>query len=224
MFQASVHPVVWVSSILGLIVSPLAAMQQHKLTQVEALSQTNERLEAEVSQLVVQNTRLSTTLQQSEESVYNLQTMQETLETLQSVQGQSIGELEDQLQESRKILAMLHSNYKGELLQNIISIVLGSDDNQDMILSDDDIDILIHRLEGINNVQIDEDALRKLIIDHGRCVEALMEVAKSVLSADQKGNKIFSLIKPEEGKEEDGDAPKATTEEESKEELKHDDV
>jgi cell division protein FtsB len=68
-FEATAHPVVWVSGILGAILAPYAAMQQQKLTQVEALNQTNERMEQEVEQLAAENVRLSKQVQEMEESV-----------------------------------------------------------------------------------------------------------------------------------------------------------
>jgi hypothetical protein len=67
--EATAHPVVWVSGILGAILAPYAAMQQQKLTQVEALNQTNERMEQEVEQLAAENVRLSKQVQEMEESV-----------------------------------------------------------------------------------------------------------------------------------------------------------
>lgn len=204
LFQAAAHPIVWLSGILGLLISPLAAMQQHKLTQVEALAQTNERLQMEVDDLAAQNARLSNTLQQSEESVHNLQAMQQTLETLQAVQGQSMDELEEQLQESKEILATMHKNYKGQVLQNLISVLLGADQDGDMLLSDDDIEDMIHRLEGLHNVNINDAKFRQVIIDNGRSVEAVMEVAKQALMAETAGKNgdaddaLFTFLQEEE--------------------------
>jgi hypothetical protein len=37
------NPVVYVSGLIGVVVSPYAAIQQQKITQVNALAQTNER-------------------------------------------------------------------------------------------------------------------------------------------------------------------------------------
>jgi sensor histidine kinase YesM len=69
-FQASVaYPSVYVSSILGIILAPYAVIQQNKLTQVEALDQTNDRLEKEVAQLDLENQRLRKQVQEIEETV-----------------------------------------------------------------------------------------------------------------------------------------------------------
>lgn len=68
-FQAALHPLLWISSLLGMFVGVTAPFQQHKLTQVEALAQTNERLSSEVDQLTAENMRLHASVQQMEESV-----------------------------------------------------------------------------------------------------------------------------------------------------------
>mmetsp|Transcript_856 Transcript_856/g.1138 ORF Transcript_856/g.1138 Transcript_856/m.1138 type:complete len:268 (-) Transcript_856:117-920(-) len=202
-FHAATNPVVWLSGILGLLISPLAAMQQHKLTQVEALAQTNERLQSEVDDLGHQNSRLSNNLQQTEESVYNLQAMQQTLETLQAVQGQSMDDLEEQVEESRNILATMSKNYKGQLMQNLISVLLGADEDGNMILSDDDIEDIIHRLEGLHNVNINDALLRQLIIDNGRSVEAVMALAKHALMADSgdADDSLFTFLQEDDEEE-----------------------
>ena len=63
------NPVVYVSGVVGAAVAPYATMQQEKITQCEALEQTNERLESEVQQLQHENERLSTQVNQLESSV-----------------------------------------------------------------------------------------------------------------------------------------------------------
>lgn len=69
LFEAAAHPSVFVSGILGCVLSPYAAIQQQKLTQVEALQQTNQVFEVEVDQLAAENARLKKTVNELEESV-----------------------------------------------------------------------------------------------------------------------------------------------------------
>lgn len=81
----------------------MAAMQQTKLTQVEALKQTNERISDEVAQLQKENVRLQTQVAAMEESVQHLENLSQTLESIRAVEGQSVDELEKELAESEKI-------------------------------------------------------------------------------------------------------------------------
>jgi len=121
--------------------------------------------------------------------------MEETLETLQATQGQSVDELEKQLKESEEILASMDRNYKTELLQNLTTVLLSADDDGNMKLEDDDIDKLIHDLEGIHGIQLKEEKLRTIIDENGRSLPALMEVAKRLLNDSiPEDENLFSFI------------------------------
>jgi uncharacterized protein YlxW (UPF0749 family) len=70
LLEAPTHPSVYVSSAIGCVVAPYTAIQQEKITQVEALSQTNERLTEEVQELQEENVRLQTQVNDLEQSVH----------------------------------------------------------------------------------------------------------------------------------------------------------
>lgn len=63
------NPAVYVSGIIGVAIAPYAVIQQQKLTQCEALKQTNQRMGEEVTQLKEENVRLQSTVQELETSV-----------------------------------------------------------------------------------------------------------------------------------------------------------
>jgi hypothetical protein len=54
----SAHPVAMCSSILGLVLSPVAAFQQRKITQARALEKTNKVMKEQVEKLQHENSRL----------------------------------------------------------------------------------------------------------------------------------------------------------------------
>lgn len=113
--------------------------------------------------------------------MHSLQEMQQTLDTVRSIEGQSIDELERQLEESRTILDSMQDNLRGDILQNLISVVLTVDNNDDSTLSTVEIDKLIARIEGIQGVDLKEELLRKKLVENGRSLNAIMEVAKNLL-------------------------------------------
>lgn len=119
--------------------------------------------------------------------------MEQTLSTLQSVQGQSVDELEQQLEESKDILSRMKTNQRGQVLQNLISVVLNADSDGNRVLSDDDIEDIIRRLEGLHHVDINDEKVRQTIIDNGRSVEAVLKLAKSALAVSlNTGGDCFS--------------------------------
>mmetsp|Transcript_16462 Transcript_16462/g.45962 ORF Transcript_16462/g.45962 Transcript_16462/m.45962 type:complete len:96 (+) Transcript_16462:685-972(+) len=88
----------------------------------------------------------------------------------------------------------MKQNLQGDILQNLISMVLACDDDGDMILSDDEIDDLIFNLEGVHGVQLKEELIRKMIVDNGRSLNAIMDVAKTVLTGEDGGQANAGLF------------------------------
>ena len=117
-------------------------------------------------------------------STSSLQHLENALEDIQSLRGASLKQLEGQLEESKEILRQMDSNFKGELLQNLMTIIFALDRDGNMILSDEEIDDLIQTLEGMQGVQLKEDLLKQSIIEKGRSLEGIMEVARNLLSDD----------------------------------------
>jgi chromosome segregation ATPase len=179
----------------------MAAIQQTKLTQVEALRQTNERMGEEVDQLKVENVRLQTSVTSLETSVGHLQEMSTTLETIRATEGQSIDELERQLKESESILDQMQDNLRGDIVQTLISMVLAIDHDGDMCLSDSEIDSLIVKIEEMSAGSIDlkEDLLRAKLVENGRSLMAVMDLIKDLLDEDAPPeNSIFAFINKKE--------------------------
>ena len=126
--------------------------------------------------------------------------MEETLSTIEAMQGSNVKELENQLEESKQILATMSVNAKSELLQNLITVMMAADSNGDMLLSDVEIDELIQQLESIGKVQLKEARIREIIIREGRSLAGIMELARYVLLDENipPEKNIFSLIEKKE--------------------------
>lgn len=101
----------------------------------------------------------------------SLKIQKEKLDTINSVQGLSLDELENQLKESKKILDKMELNLQGDILGNLMDIALACDEDGDFELSDDEIEDVITQLEELNGVDIDNDRLRNVLIERGRSVE-----------------------------------------------------
>jgi hypothetical protein len=175
----------------------------HATTQeveVEALAQTNEQLQSEVDDLGHQNSHISKNLQHTEESVYNLQ-------KACNIHWKPCKRYKDNpwtiMKNNWKNHAIFQQQYEGQSMQNLISVLLGADEDGNMILSDDDIEDIIHRLEGLHNVNINDALLRQLIIDNGRSVEAVMALAKHALMADSgdADDSLFTFLQEDDEEE-----------------------
>lgn len=191
------NPVVYVSGAIGTIVAPVAAIQQTKLTEVAAMKETNHRLNSEVDSLKAEHERLAAQVSSLETSVGHLQDMSQTLDTIRAVEGQSMEELERQLKESEQILDQMQDNLRGDIVQTLISLVLAIDHDGDMCLSDAEIDSLILKIEEMSSGQFDfKDALlRKKLIEHGRSLNAIMEIIKNLMDENTAPDEsIFAFL------------------------------
>lgn len=110
----------------------------------------------------------------------------------------SLESLEEQLKESEQILDKMEINKLDVVLSNIFDVVVASDKNADNLLQDDEIESLIKKIEGINNVEINDAVAKKLIIESGRGTDAVMELLKNLLDDDpttgpQLSQRVFSF-------------------------------
>jgi hypothetical protein len=101
----------------------------------------------------------------------SLKLTKDKLDTIQSVQGLSLDELERQLGESKSILGKMHKNLQGDILSNLIEVAMACDEDGDFTLDDGEIAAIIHKLEGIHGVDVDNGKIKKMIVDSGRKIE-----------------------------------------------------
>lgn len=180
----SSNPIVVATSVIGLLVPPYTAFQEQKKTDCIAMEQTSETMENELENLKVETERLEGATKELESSIVNLQSLRAVFEEIREMEDTSLDALEEQMEESKEIMSKMHESNLDVVLQNIFDILLASDKNADDILSDEEINNLILSLEGINNVEIHDETMKKLIIDEGRDVNAVMKLCKNIMDND----------------------------------------
>jgi hypothetical protein len=125
---------------------------------------------------------------------HSFKAMEDTLETLQSVQGVSMEELEEQLHESQEILSTLDRDLQSEIVRALVGVIVGADVDRDFLLSDGEIDDIIHKMEAIHGVQLKEDLLKSIVIEQGRSIKGIMAVARNLMQENDPAKNIFSFI------------------------------
>jgi Skp family chaperone for outer membrane proteins len=172
--------IVIVAGILSCIMGPYAYWQQTRLTDIAALKETHEAIQAEVNRLHQENERLSKSIGELTESVDRLEDVSLALDAITQVQGQSVGEFEKQVQENRNILKSMKTNLKSSVLQNLLSVVMSSDTDNDMVVDEEEVEVLLRRLHNIGGVEIHEGRFRAAF--SGKEVSALMQVVQNLLN------------------------------------------
>lgn len=109
--------------------------------------------------------------------------MSSTLDAVRETEGKTLDELEQQLEQSRQIFNSMQDNLMGNILQNLISVVLNCDKDGDMVLSDEEIDTIILKMEGINGIDLNDELLREALVQNGRSLNGRNTYIMSLMVA-----------------------------------------
>lgn len=190
--------VVIIAGILSSLCGPYAYWQQTRLTDIKTLKETHEAVVAEVDRLHVENARLEESVTRLSSSVERLEDVEQALDTISRTQGKNIKAFEQQVEDNRKILARMKRNHRAAVLQNILTVVIGSDKDGDFKIDEgEELNSLITRIQSISGVIIDETKFRNVIRTSGGELEAVMDIIKDLLDdeAQEKPDAIFKFEK-----------------------------
>ncbi len=197
---ASLNPVVLITGVLGIIIPPYSALQEQKITDCKAMRETNMVMELEMNNLKYNNERLCEENEKLHAAVERLNDCKDVYKTCQGMKNVSITELEAQLKDSRRTFKLMKNNHMDDLIQNITDVMLADDMDTDMSLSDDEIDQLTKQIEKINNVEIDDEAFKRKIIEYGRDFFAIGRLLEELMDDDpttapeEDGKKIIQFL------------------------------
>jgi len=94
-----------VAGVLSSITGPYMYMQQTQITDIKALKETQERAREEIDRLELQNDRLKQSVEELSETVGKLEDVEQALDAITEVQGQSVDTFTKQVEENKQILA-----------------------------------------------------------------------------------------------------------------------
>lgn len=97
------------------------------------------------------------------------------MQQLSKLQGQSVDTLLKQIDEYRIIQAKVQQSLESQIIQNLIDVVIRSDNDQDFIIDKNEVDGLLSRLKSIEGVNFSEANFAKAIAKAGFDVQAVME-------------------------------------------------
>mmetsp|Transcript_59 Transcript_59/g.131 ORF Transcript_59/g.131 Transcript_59/m.131 type:complete len:248 (+) Transcript_59:122-865(+) len=186
------NPIVKLGAIFSLILGPYLYYQQTRLTDIATLKETQKVMAKEVDRLQKENERLSGSIDKLGGSVDKLEDVENALDTITKTQGQSVSTFADQVKKNKEILATMKENLKGTVMQNLLSVIMASDSDQDNVVDPEEVDTLLRRIRGIGGVEVDEAKFRKVF--SGGSVSDLMGVVSNLLRDDvPEEEQIFKL-------------------------------
>merc|ERR1711957_380964 len=159
--------------------------------------ETHEAVKREVGRLQAENARLNATVGELSETIDKLEDVEQALDVITQTQGQSVEAFAEQVKDNRQILGQMQKNLRANVLQNLLQVVIRSDQDDNMTIEEDEIDDLIDRLKKINGVEVKEDRFKQKIISAKGKMSCVMDIIKNLMADDvSKEDEIF-IIKEE---------------------------
>lgn len=171
--------IVSLAGVFSMIIGPYLYYQQTRLTDIAALKETHAAVEAEVDRLAHENQRLGKSIDELAGTVDKLEDVENALDTITQTQGKNVSTFAEQVEQNKKILAQMKQNLKGTVMQNLLSVIMASDADQDNIVDPEEIDTLLRRIKGIGGLKVHEERFREVF--SGGTVSSLMSVVSNLL-------------------------------------------
>jgi cell division protein FtsB len=158
--------------------------QQTKLTDIVALKEACVAITRENDRLARENVRLNETVGDLSSTVDKLEDVEQALDVITQTQGQSVATFAQQVKENENILFQMEKNLRANVLQNLLQVVIRSDEDDNMTIEEDEIDRLVDRIQKINGVEVIEDRFKTAIIDSGGSLSSVMDIIKNLMADD----------------------------------------
>mmetsp|Transcript_34101 Transcript_34101/g.55678 ORF Transcript_34101/g.55678 Transcript_34101/m.55678 type:complete len:246 (+) Transcript_34101:203-940(+) len=186
---------VFVAGALSSVIGPYAYYQQTKLTDIIALKETHEAVKREVDRLQGENVRLNETVGDLSNTMDKLEDVEQALDVITQTQGQSVATFAEQVKENRDILDQLHKQLRANKLQNLLQVVIRSDQDGNMQIEEDEVDDLVTRIKKINGVEVREDRFKDRIMSSGGSLSSVMDIIKNLMADDISGEDEIFIMK-----------------------------
>lgn len=185
---------VYVAGALSSVIGPYAYYQQTKLTDIIALKETHEAVKREVDRLQAENVRLNETVGELSDTIDKLEDVEQALDVITQTQGQSVAAFADQVKENRDILLAMQKNLRANVLQNLLQVVIRSDQDDSMQIEMDEVNDLIARIKKINGVEVSEERFKSAIRMSGGSLSSVMDIIKNLMAEEaSEEEQIFTM-------------------------------
>jgi hypothetical protein len=184
-------PLVLFAGILNaLVLGPFLYYQETHLTDITTLLETKETVQVEMNRLIQSNQELIRNVDDLTTSLDRLQDIEQAWIVVNDTTGTTVEELAKQVEENKQLLQTMKGNLKGIVLQNLLSVIVRSDTNGDLILQEEEVTHLMRRISNISGVRVDQVKFRKAC--QGKSVHAIMDMVKNLFRPNVADNeRIF---------------------------------
>lgn len=154
------------------------------LVRCAALRQVHNDLRTEVNRLQEENNNLDVKVTDLESQAERVRHAEASLENIVSSQGSSVADFVDLVKQNGIVQGKIEEALLVDVMQNILTTVIRADVDRNFQITEDEIQMLMIRLNGLPQVDsVDEAQFRRLIAESGNGIHAIVKIVQNVEKA-----------------------------------------
>jgi hypothetical protein len=174
------------------------------LNDATEMQQLQQQLRDQVNRFQLENNQLKFENQRLAQCAKRLNEVEQDLRHVAQLEGKNIQTLMEQVEEYRHIQKEIETSLQAKIIQNLMEVVIRSDDDDDFIIDKNEVDGLMTRLKSINGVNFSEDNFKQAIVNAGFNakdvleeqggfdLKVVMKIIQNLLD-DRQDQKVFVL-------------------------------
>lgn len=178
--------IVVIAGLLSSVAGVYLYWQQVRWTDLQAIIATRNALAIQRSQFEQSNKDLTNDIERLQSSVHKLQDLEHAAAVLNATESFTVDSFATQIQTNKGILKSLKSNVEAVVLQNLLSVILRSDTDRDLVISEGELDAMIEGMKHITGLSVNEDRLREACLDQS--IDAIMDLVRDLVQEDGEIN------------------------------------
>jgi hypothetical protein len=160
------QPMMFVHVIMStcvVVLAPVVTVQKVQLGTMGTLREQQNKLRTQINSFNEMNDALTKSIASIVDETEKINQVNEELQDFAKSTGTTVDRLIELCDEQQKIHTEMQKHLQAKVLQQIITITLQSDTNQNYIVSEDEVNVLMERLRHIPGVIFHEDRFRDLL-------------------------------------------------------------
>jgi hypothetical protein len=179
--------------VLTFLLGPYSAFQHTRIVDIQALKESYHVLSKEVRHLSNENKRLKSEVQNMTSTVDELEDLENTLDTIQQTETKSVQDLIQSVESNRQTLKKMETNVRASVLQNVITVLMTSDTDNNFVLSTQETNKLLDTVRGSKGVTVNEKKFRKIVKDTNGSLKGIIDILSNLLSDGSEEEPIFQF-------------------------------
>ena len=172
--------VVYVSSICGILMSLGAIHSQYILASIETLRCVHNKIRMQINTMMTENNKLQRNVGALQSQVERVQNVEDEIAQIAQGSDQNVKKLVEIVKENERIVKRQGELARQAFQEQLFTSILRTDRNQDMHITDREVDVLILRMKAQDGITLKDDKFREHIMKSNGSIWSIMELLNEI--------------------------------------------